>query len=197
MLGCEPWWKATKRLASTLAPPQVSIRARIAYEVSHLPNDGAMRYFVFTVMHQHIHQISIATRGRGLYEVTDQVAGLLHESKLGTGLATVFIEHTSASLLIQENADPEVRRDLDRFFDRLVRDGDPIFRHTEEGEDDMPSHVRSALTQVSLGIPFSNGRLVLGTWQGIYVWEHRKRPHNRRITIHLLGEINHVNHPSR
>jgi secondary thiamine-phosphate synthase enzyme len=139
-------------------------------------------------MRQEIHHLSIATKGRGLYEFTDEVTRLLKQAQLQTGLATVFIEHTSASLLVQENADPEVCRDLERFFARLVRDGDPLFKHTEDGEDDMPAHIRSALTTVSLGIPIANGKLALGTWQGIYVWEHRHVPHNRRVTVHFLGE---------
>ena len=107
---------------------------------------------------------------------------------LQTGLLTLFIRHTSASLLIQENADPDVRGDLDRFFARLVPDGDPLFRHRDEGIDDMPAHVRAALTAVQLGIPLQGGQLVLGTWQGIYLWEHRRRPHRREIALHLLGE---------
>jgi len=100
----------------------------------------------------------------------------------------LHLQHTSASLLIQENADPEVRHDLERLFSRLAPDGDPIFQHTAEGEDDMPAHVRTALTAVNLSIPFEKGELALGTWQGIYLWEHRHHPHRRRITIHLLGE---------
>lgn len=113
---------------------------------------------------------------------------MVAESGIGTGLLTLLIRHTSASLLIQENADPEVRADLDRIFARLVPDGDPIFEHTYEGEDDMAAHVRTALTTVNLGIPIVGGRMVLGTWQGIYVWEHRYRPHRRSVAVHLLGE---------
>ena len=101
---------------------------------------------------------------------------------------TLHLQHTSASLLIQENADPEVRRDLERFFARLVPEGDPLFRHTVEGDDDMPAHVRTALTTVNLSIPVSDGNLALGTWQGIYLWEHRNQPHSRRVVAHLLGE---------
>lgn len=140
------------------------------------------------MLRQHIESITIATHGRGLYEFTQEVARLVDGAKLRTGLVTLFVQHTSASLLIQENADPEVRRDLDRFFARLAPDGDPIFRHTVEGEDDMPAHVRSALTAVSLGIPIADGQMVLGTWQGIYLWEHRLIPHHRRVTVHLVGE---------
>ena len=107
---------------------------------------------------------------------------------MADGLLTLFVRHTSASLLIQENADPEVRRDLERFLARLVPDGDPLFRHVEEGPDDMPAHVRAALTAVQLSVPVSGGRLALGTWQGIYLYEHRRRGHSREIALHLLGE---------
>src|SRR3954454_18732761 len=119
------------------------------------------------MLRQSLHEIQIKTRGRGLYEFTVEVQKLVQKDKFEKGLATLHVQHTSASLLIQENADPEVRRDLERFFARLVPDGDPIFQHTEEGEDDMPAHVRSALTAVNLVVPFTQGRLTLGTWQGI------------------------------
>jgi secondary thiamine-phosphate synthase enzyme len=116
-------------------------------------------------------------------------SGVLHYSlAMDTGLLTLFIRHTSASLLIQENADPDVRGDLDRFFARLVPDGDPLFRHRDEGADDMPAHVRAALTAVQLSVSLSDGRLALGTWQSIYLWEHRTRPHRRELALHLLGE---------
>ena len=137
---------------------------------------------------QTIHHIEIPTKGRGFYEFTGQVEALVQSSKLKQGLATLHLQHTSASLLIQENADPEVRRDLDRFFERLVPDGDKLFRHTAEGEDDMPAHVRTALTQVNLSIPIVNGSLALGTWQGIFLWEHRHHPHTRKVIMYLLGE---------
>jgi secondary thiamine-phosphate synthase enzyme len=140
------------------------------------------------MLRQQTQEIGIPTQGRGLYEFTDEVADLIRKSKLLNGLATLHVRHTSASLLIQENADPEVRRDLERFFKRLVPDGDKIFEHTAEGEDDMPAHVRTALTSVNLSIPIVQGELALGTWQGIYLWEHRKHPHRRLIVIHLLGE---------
>lgn len=139
-------------------------------------------------MQQAIHSIQVKTRGRGFQEITRETAQLVAGSKIRTGLATLWIRHTSASLLVQENADPEVRRDLERFFSRIVPDGDPLFRHTSEGEDDMPAHVRSVLTQTQLSIPIRDGSLVLGTWQGIYVWEHRHAPHAREVVIHLLGE---------
>src|SRR5688572_9469676 len=141
-------------------------------------------------MHQVIDEIEIATRGRGFYDFTDKVAELLRKSELQNGLVTLHLQHTSASLLIQENADPEVRRDLERFFERLVPDGDRLFRHTAEGEDDMPAHVRTALTAVNLSIPFVAARLALGTWQGIYLWEHRYDPHRRTVVLHLLGTTN-------
>lgn len=140
------------------------------------------------MLRQSLHEIAVATRGRGFYDFTGPVQELVRDATLKTGLATLHLRHTSASLLIQENADPEVRRDLERFFSRLVPDGDPLFQHTCEGEDDMPAHVRTALTCVNLGIPIANGALTLGTWQGIYLWEHRIEAHRRRVTVHLLGE---------
>lgn len=140
------------------------------------------------MLRQGLHELTVATRGRGFHEITDTVAELLRAGRWVNGLATLQVRHTSASLVIQENADPDVRGDLERFFSRLVPDGDRAFAHTAEGPDDMPAHVRSALTAVTLGIPFAQGRLTLGTWQGIYLWEHRTRPHDRRISLHLLGE---------
>ena len=140
------------------------------------------------MLRQLIQYLEIPTRGRGFYDFTGQVSAALTKSGLKTGLATLHLQHTSASLLIQENADPEVRRDLERFFARLAPDGDPLFQHTAEGDDDMPAHVRTALTAVNLSIPFEHGELALGTWQGIYLWEHRVQPHRRRVTIHLLGD---------
>jgi secondary thiamine-phosphate synthase enzyme len=133
------------------------------------------------------HELTIRTRGRGFYEFTAEVESLARGSKFQNGLVTLLVRHTSASLLIQENADPEVRRDLERFFARLVPDGDPLFRHTCEGEDDMPAHVRSALTCVNLSIPLAGGSLALGTWQGIYLWEHRTAGHTRKVAVHILG----------
>jgi secondary thiamine-phosphate synthase enzyme len=128
------------------------------------------------------------TPGRGLVEITREVVRRVGEAGVATGVLTLFIRHTSASLLVQENADPDVRADLDRFMARLVPDGDALFRHRDEGPDDMPAHVRSALTSVQLSIPIAAGRLALGTWQGIYLWEHRLRPHRREVAVHLLGE---------
>ena len=134
------------------------------------------------------HELKVATRGRGFYELTERMASLVGEVEFQTGLLTLHLLHTSASLLIQENADPEVRRDLERFFSRMAPDGDPIFRHTTEGEDDMPAHIRTALTAVNLSIPIMRGQMTLGTWQGIYLWEHRTRPHSRIVAVHLIGE---------
>jgi secondary thiamine-phosphate synthase enzyme len=127
------------------------------------------------------------TRGRGLIEITRPVVDWVAGSEMESGLLTLFVRHTSASLVVQENADPDVRGDLERFLARLVPDGDSLFRHRDEGADDMPAHVRAALTAVQLSIPLSGGRLALGTWQGIYLWEHRIRPHRREVTLHLMG----------
>lgn len=132
--------------------------------------------------------LEFETRGRGLVDVTRPVVEWTTRSGMRDGLLTLFVRHTSASLLVQENADPAVRRDLDHFFARLVPDGDPLFRHRDEGDDDMPAHVRSALTAVQLSIPLANRRLVLGQWQGIYLWEHRQKAHRRQIALHLTGE---------
>jgi secondary thiamine-phosphate synthase enzyme len=140
------------------------------------------------MLRQSYHELTISTRGRGLYEFTEDVGGWTAANNFKNGLLTLHLRHTSASLLIQENADPDVRRDLENFFARLVRDGDPMFVHTAEGDDDMPAHIRTALTAVNLGIPLHQGRLALGTWQGIYVWEHRRAPHSRRVAMHFIGE---------
>jgi secondary thiamine-phosphate synthase enzyme len=136
---------------------------------------------------QHLSVLRLRTPGRGLLEFTAQVRACVAASGFAQGLATLFVRHTSASLLVQENADPDVRADLDRFFARLVPDGDRLFRHQDEGPDDMPAHVRSALTATQLAVPVIDGRLALGTWQGIYLWEHRLRPHEREVVVHLLG----------
>ena len=138
-------------------------------------------------MRQTQFELSIPTRGKGLTEITRPVAEWLAGQGLVTGLLTLFCRHTSASLIVQENADPDVRTDLEAYFERLVPEGDD-YVHTTEGPDDMPAHIRAALTQVSLTIPVSRGRLVLGTWQGIYLFEHRRRPHSRTVVLHLIGE---------
>lgn len=140
------------------------------------------------MLEQHLTTLRVATRGRGLVEITADVRAWLAQTGIDRGLLTLFVRHTSASLLVQENADPEVRADLDRFFARLVPDGDPLFRHATEGPDDMPAHVRAALTATQLAVPVLAGQLALGTWQGLYVWEHRVRPHQREVVLHVGGE---------
>jgi secondary thiamine-phosphate synthase enzyme len=133
-------------------------------------------------------QLEIHTRGRGTVHVTEQLQAAVREAGIRTGLAQVFIHHTSASLIISENADPAVHRDLERILARLAPDGDPLFEHDAEGPDDMPAHVRAMLTNVAISIPVTNGRLALGTWQGVYVYEHRTAPHRRRLTVTVFGE---------
>jgi secondary thiamine-phosphate synthase enzyme len=140
------------------------------------------------MLRQHLTEICIATKGRGFTDFTGPVADILRRTGMQTGVVNLLVRHTSASLLIQENADPEVRRDLERFFARLAPDGDPLLQHVCEGDDDMPAHIRTALTTVNLSIPFGRGELLLGTWQGIYLWEHRTHPHRRTIAVHVLGE---------
>lgn len=129
------------------------------------------------------HTFTVATASRGLQNITEAIEAAVAQAGVHTGMANVFIHHTSASLIIQENADPDVRVDLDAFFERLVPDGDSLYRHTDEGPDDMSAHVRSVLTATSLTIPVIGGALGLGQWQGIYLWEHRTHPHNRRVTV--------------
>lgn len=131
--------------------------------------------------------ITVDTRGQGLYDVTAPVGRWLAGQGVTSGLLTVFCQHTSASLTIQENADPDVLRDLQAFFRTLVREDPALYRHTAEGADDMPAHIRSALTAVQVSIPVTGGRLALGTWQGLYLFEHRVRPHRRRLVLHLAG----------
>lgn len=139
-------------------------------------------------MRQAVTSFQVTTRGKGLYEFTEEVERWVTEQAGHTGLVTLFIRHTSASLTIQENADPDVVADLNDWFGRLVQERDPHFRHTLEGPDDMPAHIRSALTATQLSIPVMNGRLALGTWQGIYVFEHRRSPHRRTVAVHFMGE---------
>lgn len=138
-------------------------------------------------MPHHQRELTFKTHGQGLTDITRQVADVVRASGAVTGLCVVYIRHTSASLLIQENADPDVQRDLLAFFKRLVPDGDPLFIHTAEGCDDMPAHVKAALTQTSLTIPIVNGRLALGTWQGLYLFEHRNAPHERSVLVHVMS----------
>ncbi|WP_182084780.1 secondary thiamine-phosphate synthase enzyme YjbQ [Aureimonas sp. ME7] len=136
--------------------------------------------------HQFLHRLSVSTRGQGFTDVSSRIADILREQSAGDGLLTVFIRHTSASLTIQENADPDVRTDLLGAFDRLAPENG-CYVHTIEGPDDMPAHIKTALTDTSLSVPVSDGRMVLGTWQGIYVFEHRRQPHRREIVLHFLG----------
>jgi len=137
---------------------------------------------------QFTHTLQIATRGKGLYPFTRDVALWVSSLNLSTALLTLFVQHTSASLTIQENADPDVVRDLADFFERLAPEDDPRYRHQDEGPDDMPAHIRSALTQTQLTIPIVNGRMALGTWQDLYLFEHRAMPHRRSVVLHVIGE---------
>ena len=132
-----------------------------------------------------IQELQIQISGRGLHEITAEIAKIVSSSGLDEGLCTVFVRHTSASLTIQENADPSARLDLENWLERLVPENDPLFTHTAEGPDDMPSHIKAALTSTSLGIPIVGSQLALGTWQGIYLWEHRTSPKSRRLVVHL------------
>lgn len=136
----------------------------------------------------HQQNLIVATRGRGTLEITDRIREVVSDAGLSTGLCHVFIHHTSASLVVTENADPSVRDDLEMIMQRLAPDGDPAYRHHLEGPDDMPAHIRSVLTQSSLTLPVTAGRLALGTWQGIYLWEHRSSGHRRQLTVTVYGE---------
>ena len=138
-------------------------------------------------MHAHTASFSVQTRGKGTYEITEAVARVVRESGVYTGTATVFVQHTSASLVIYENADPSARVDLHAFFERLVPEGSDYFVHTDEGPDDMPSHLRMVLTRTSEVVPLAQGRLQLGTWQGIFLFEHRRQPHCRNVVVAVLG----------
>ena len=142
----------------------------------------------FKNMKQAEFQFRVSTKGRGIYAINKEVESWMQSQNIRSGLLTLFIPHTSASLLIQENADPDVLKDLNRFFNRLVPDGDPLYHHQAEGPDDMPAHIRSTLTQTHLSIPARNNRMALGIWQGIYLFEHRVNPHTRNVLLHLLGE---------
>jgi secondary thiamine-phosphate synthase enzyme len=138
-------------------------------------------------MRHYAEVLRVRTPGRGTQDITEQVQSIVQRAEIRDGLCTVFVHHTSASVIICENADPDVRRDLEAFAARLVPDGDPLFVHTAEGPDDMPAHVRSVFTQCSLSIPVASGRADLGTWQGVYLWEHRTAPHQRKVTITVVG----------
>ncbi|HEX7684634.1 MAG TPA: secondary thiamine-phosphate synthase enzyme YjbQ [Trinickia sp.] len=139
-------------------------------------------------MHQSLEHLRVDVRGRGLVEITDRVRERIARQSIETGLLTLFCRHTSASLLIQENADPSVRRDLERYFADIAPEDAQRYEHDTEGIDDMPAHLRTALTQVQLSIPIEGGALVLGTWQGIYLFEHRRQPHTRDVVLHVIGE---------
>jgi secondary thiamine-phosphate synthase enzyme len=139
-------------------------------------------------MKQFTKRLEIQTKGKGLYEISDKVVAWVRETGLKTGLLTAFIQHTSASLTIQENADPDVIADLSDHFGRLAPEDNKLYRHTVEGPDDMPAHIRAALTDTQLSIPIIDGQPALGTWQGIYVFEHRNAPHRRKVVLHVLGE---------
>ena len=132
-----------------------------------------------------VKQLTVRTRAQGLHDVTPEISSLVREAKVEEGLCTLFVRHTSASLVIQENADPSAKHDLERWMNRLVPEGDPFYRHDTEGPDDMPAHIKSALTQTSLSIPVLRGKLCLGTWQGIFLWEHRHRGGEREIVVHV------------
>ena len=137
-------------------------------------------------MSQSLHRFTVATRGQALFEITDQLAAWLETCDAEDGLLTVFCRHTSASLLIQENADPDVRADLEAFFSRIAPESRTLYQHDSEGPDDMPAHIRAALTQVQLSIPVEAGRMVLGTWQGVYLFEHRRAAHRREVVLHFV-----------
>ena len=139
-------------------------------------------------MQQFTNHLEIRTSGKGLYDFTDRLARWTKECAVHTGLLTIFVQHTSASLTVQENADPDVVEDLNDFFGRVAPEDNRLYRHTIEGADDMPAHIRAALTLTQLSIPIINGRLSLGTWQGVYLFEHRSSPHHRRVVLHLFGE---------
>jgi len=132
-----------------------------------------------------IRELHVSTRRQGLHNITGEIEAMVDQAAIGDGLCTVFVQHTSASLIIQENADPSARTDLENWLNRLVAERDPLFTHTQEGADDMPSHIKTALTATSLSIPVVGGRLALGTWQGIYLWEHRRIGHQRRLIVHI------------
>ena len=139
-------------------------------------------------MRQALHQLSFQSQGRVLVEITREIARWVADQQIATGLLTFFCRHTSASLLIQENADPDVQTDLEAFFERIAPEAPGLYVHEDEGLDDMPAHLRTALTQVQFSIPVSQARMTLGTWQGVYLFEHRRRPHRREIVLHLIGE---------
>ena len=137
-------------------------------------------------MEQYIETISLATKGQGLYEITSRISEWLSKQKIKKGLLTIFLQHTSCSLIIQENADPDVKKDLKKFFDQIAPESNN-YNHQSEGPDDMPAHIKSSLMQTHLSIPIENNQMVLGTWQGVYIFEHRNKSHNRKIKLHCIG----------
>ena len=137
-------------------------------------------------MEQYIETISLATKGQGLYEITSKISEWLSKQKIKKGLLTIFLQHTSCSLIIQENADPDVKKDLKKFFDQIAPENNKYI-HQSEGPDDMPAHIKSSLMQTHLSIPIENNQMVLGTWQGVYIFEHRNKSHNRKIKLHCIG----------
>lgn len=141
-----------------------------------------------TATKHHQESIHLTPGGPGVFDFTGDVKAAVHRAGVDLGVATVFLRHTSASLIIQENADPDVKRDLEVFLRRLVPEGDPLYRHVDEGPDDMPAHVKAALTATMVSVPIRDGRMVLGTWQGIFLWEHRRRPGRREVVVHVTGE---------
>jgi secondary thiamine-phosphate synthase enzyme len=139
-------------------------------------------------MRMHFHRLEVPTRGKGLYEITGPIVAWVGQTAVRRGLLTVFVQHTSASLTIQENADPDVVQDLNTFFNRLAPEDNRLYRHTCEGPDDMPAHIRAALTLTQVSIPVEGSRMTLGTWQGVYLFEHRSAPHRRNVVLHLIAE---------
>ena len=139
-------------------------------------------------MHVHHEQLEVRTSGKGLYEITDELQSKLDKSQIQNGTVTVFVQHTSCSVIIMENADPTARRDLEEFFDRLVKEDADYFTHDSEGSDDMPSHIRMVLTRTSETVPIVNGKMRLGTWQGVFLFEHRRAAHRRKVSVTILGE---------
>lgn len=149
-------------------------------------HSGAAREYA--AMRQSSRTLRVETRGRGFHEITPSVAAFARETRMASGLLTIFCRHTSASLVIQENADPSVLRDLEQVLERLAPEGAGLYEHDSEGADDMPAHIRAALTQTQISVPLIDGALTLGTWQGVYLIEHRRRPHRREVALHLIGE---------
>ena len=176
-----------RRNARIQMPSTRDDAARTRRAVWLRPED-ASRQLIPDVMRQAHQELSIRTRRRGLMEFTDEVNRWVEQQSIRTGLLTLFCRHTSASLLIQENAAPAVRSDLEAFFERIAPEDPSLYEHDDEGADDMPAHLRTALTQVQLSIPVIEGRLALGTWQGVYLFEHRHRPHERKVVLHLMGD---------